>query len=142
MLWSPDVAQLLHAWLPVVFVLLGCFLWPVLLPSLGTLPLTSLPLAKTLSVWPVMVGPPLLLVWWPPVLMRALLLLPLARALPVLVAGGFSLSLAEALPLMLSLSLLESLSDKPLRALPHSSNRLVCWTASPRLSFLVPYTVS
>ena len=56
--------SLLRAWLPGVFVLLGCFLWPVLLSSVGTLPLTSLPLAETLSVLPVRVGPPLPLVWW------------------------------------------------------------------------------
>ena len=73
--WSrcdPPISKrsLLRAWLPGVFALLGCFLW---------------------------VGPPLPLVWWSPVLMRAL---------------------------------------------PHSSDRLVRWAAALTLSFLVPYTVS
>ena len=49
--------SLLRAWLPGTFVLLGCFLSPVLLPSVGTLPRTLLPLAEMLSVWPVRVGP-------------------------------------------------------------------------------------
>lgn len=136
---APPISKrsLLRAWLPGVFALLGCFLWPVPLPSVGTLPL-----AETLSVWPVRVGPPLPLVWWSPVLLGALLPLPLARALPVLVAGGFPLPLAEALPLTLSLSLPESLSEESPGALPHSSDRLVRWAAAPTLSFLVPYTVS
>lgn len=109
--YGPPMSKrsLMHAWLPGVFVLLECFLWPVLLPSVGTLPM----------------------------LMRAPLPLPLARALPVLVAAGFPLPLAEALPLTLSLP--ESLLEEPPGALPHSSDHLERWVAAPMLYFLVPY---